>query len=167
MVGFKEGKTKMTKGSSALENLSSLYRVFTSLCCYSSRSKIKEEKPSKMSPFSHQCRSPECPESLEFIKSTLVDSGFIYSSEISGCGSQLMQSSRIPILLIYFGAMGNIVMFLNILRLNAILQHLIAFKTKCYFGEGKGNPVQYSCLEKSHGQKSQKGYSPWGHNTQT
>ena len=30
-------------------------------------------------------------------------------------------------------------------------------------GEGHGNPLQYSCLEKSHGQKSLVGYSPWGH----
>ena len=29
-------------------------------------------------------------------------------------------------------------------------------------GEGNGNPLQYSCLEKSHGQRSQVGYSPWG-----
>ena len=27
-------------------------------------------------------------------------------------------------------------------------------------GEGTGNPLQYSCLEKSHGQKSLEGYSP-------
>ena len=26
-----------------------------------------------------------------------------------------------------------------------------------------GNPVQYSCLENSHGQRSLAGYSPWGH----
>ena len=29
-------------------------------------------------------------------------------------------------------------------------------------GEGNGNPLQYSCLEKSHGQRSLAGYSPWG-----
>ena len=28
--------------------------------------------------------------------------------------------------------------------------------------EGNGNPLQYSCLEKSHGQRSMVGYSPWG-----
>ena len=28
--------------------------------------------------------------------------------------------------------------------------------------EGNGNPLQYSCLEKSHGQRSLVGYSPWG-----
>ena len=26
-----------------------------------------------------------------------------------------------------------------------------------------GIPVQYSCLEKFHGQRSLAGYSPWGH----
>ena len=26
-----------------------------------------------------------------------------------------------------------------------------------------GNPLQYSCLENPHGQRSQEGYSPWGH----
>ena len=30
-------------------------------------------------------------------------------------------------------------------------------------GGGNGNPLQYSCLEKSHGQKSLVGYSPWDH----
>ena len=29
-------------------------------------------------------------------------------------------------------------------------------------GEGNGNPLQYSCLEKSHRQRSLVGYSPWG-----
>ena len=29
-------------------------------------------------------------------------------------------------------------------------------------GEGNGNPLQYSCLGKSHGQRSLTGYSPWG-----
>ena len=28
--------------------------------------------------------------------------------------------------------------------------------------EGNGNPLQYSCLEKSHEQRSLAGYSPWG-----
>ena len=30
-------------------------------------------------------------------------------------------------------------------------------------GEGNGNPLQYSCLENAHGQRTQAGYSPWGH----
>ena len=30
-------------------------------------------------------------------------------------------------------------------------------------GGGHGNPLQYSCLENSHGQRSLEGYSPWGH----
>ena len=30
-------------------------------------------------------------------------------------------------------------------------------------GKGNGNPLQYSCLEKSHGQRSLVGCSPWGH----
>ena len=29
-------------------------------------------------------------------------------------------------------------------------------------GEGNGNPLQYSCLENPHGQRSVVGYSPWG-----
>ena len=28
---------------------------------------------------------------------------------------------------------------------------------------GGGNPLQYSCLENPHGQRSLAGYSPWGH----
>ena len=31
-------------------------------------------------------------------------------------------------------------------------------------GEGHGNPLQYSCLENPHGQRSLVGHSPWGHN---
>ena len=27
--------------------------------------------------------------------------------------------------------------------------------------EGKGNPLQYSCLEDPHGQRRVAGYSPW------
>ena len=27
---------------------------------------------------------------------------------------------------------------------------------------GHGNPLQYSCLEKPHGQRSLESYSPWG-----
>ena len=30
-------------------------------------------------------------------------------------------------------------------------------------GEGHGNPLQFSCLKKPHGQRSLVGYSPWGH----
>ena len=30
-------------------------------------------------------------------------------------------------------------------------------------GGGHGNPLQYSCLENSHGQRSLAGYRPWGH----
>ena len=30
-------------------------------------------------------------------------------------------------------------------------------------GEGNGNPLQHSCLENPHGQRSLAGYSPWGH----
>ena len=29
-------------------------------------------------------------------------------------------------------------------------------------GEGNGNPLQYSCLGKFHGQRNLAGYSPWG-----
>ena len=30
-------------------------------------------------------------------------------------------------------------------------------------GEGNDNPLQYSCLDESHGQRSLVGYSPQGH----
>jgi len=30
-------------------------------------------------------------------------------------------------------------------------------------GGGHGNPIQYSCLENPHGQRSLVGYGPWGH----
>ena len=28
--------------------------------------------------------------------------------------------------------------------------------------KGNGNPLQYTCLEKSHGRRNPVGYSPWG-----
>ena len=31
------------------------------------------------------------------------------------------------------------------------------------FEEGIGHPLQYSCLENSHGQRNLVGYDPWGH----
>ena len=34
-------------------------------------------------------------------------------------------------------------------------------------GEGNGNPLQFSHLEKSHGQRSLVGCSPWGHDWET
>ena len=34
-------------------------------------------------------------------------------------------------------------------------------------GGGNGNPLQHSCMEKSHGQRNQVGYSPWGSQSQT
>ena len=30
-------------------------------------------------------------------------------------------------------------------------------------GKGHGNPLQYSCLENPHGQRSLAGYRPWDH----
>ena len=30
-------------------------------------------------------------------------------------------------------------------------------------GRGHGNPIQYSCLENPHAQRSLEGYSSWGH----
>ena len=33
--------------------------------------------------------------------------------------------------------------------------------------EGNTNPLQYSCLENPHGQRSLVGYSPWGHKSWT
>ena len=32
-----------------------------------------------------------------------------------------------------------------------------------FSGGGNDNPLQYSCLEKPHGQRSLVGYSPWDH----
>ena len=29
-------------------------------------------------------------------------------------------------------------------------------------GEGNGNPLQFSCLRKPHGERSLAGYNPWG-----
>ena len=49
---------------------------------------------------------------------------------------------------------------------------LIGLKTICFnrlsndyaiiTGGGRGNPLQHSCVENPHGQKSPAGYSPWG-----
>ena len=39
------------------------------------------------------------------------------------------------------------------------------FSLVIYFirSKGHGNPLQYSCLENPHGQRSLAGYCPWGH----
>ena len=34
-------------------------------------------------------------------------------------------------------------------------------------GEGNGNPLQYSCIENPHGQRTLAGYSPRGRKSQT
>ena len=52
--------------------------------------------------------------------------------------------------------MGNIAITL-FLRYLLILHACISSEA-----EGNGNPVQYSCLEKSHGWRSLVGCSPWG-----
>ena len=35
-------------------------------------------------------------------------------------------------------------------------------KSRLIIGEGNGTPLQYTCLEKSHGRRSLVGCSPWG-----
>ena len=40
--------------------------------------------------------------------------------------------------------------------------HVIMIHSNDQCGGGNGNPLQYSCLEESHGQGSLVGYSPWG-----
>ena len=51
-----------------------------------------------------------------------------------------------------------------------MVKNLPAMQEMCiqYLGlkipwRGHGNPLQYSCLENPHGQRSLAGYSPWGH----
>ena len=49
------------------------------------------------------------------------------------------------------------------ISVNNILKILMEKKDKISkFGEGTGTPLQYSCLEKSHGQRNLVGCSPWG-----
>ena len=45
--------------------------------------------------------------------------------------------------------------------LNIILEYNLQNLKLCR-GEGNGTPLQYSCLEKSHGRRSLVGCSPWG-----
>ena len=40
--------------------------------------------------------------------------------------------------------------------------HLLCTSSSVKPGGGHGNPVQYSCLQNPHGQRSLVGYSPWG-----
>ena len=55
-----------------------------------------------------------------------------------------------------------------ILTLAYILNKVVYIQSRCLFmymqsiGEGNGTPLQYSCLEKSHGWRSLVGCSPWG-----
>ena len=46
-------------------------------------------------------------------------------------------------------------------RLPAMQETLVQSLSGRSPGEGNGNPLQYSCLEKSHGQRSLAGCSPW------
>ena len=45
----------------------------------------------------------------------------------------------------------------------SVLKKLYIKTTMAPLGEGNGTPLQYSCLEKSHGWRSLVGCSPWGH----
>ena len=42
------------------------------------------------------------------------------------------------------------------------LWFLLDMSLSFFPGEGKGNPLQYSCLENPHGQRSLADFSPWG-----
>ena len=52
-------------------------------------------------------------------------------------------------------------MDLETVILDKVIKH--KYHVISLIGGGNGNPLQYSCLEKSHGQRSLAGYSPWGH----
>ena len=39
---------------------------------------------------------------------------------------------------------------------------VVSYKPITSIYNGHGNPLQYSCLEDPHGQRSLVGYSPWG-----
>ena len=54
----------------------------------------------------------------------------------------------------------------------SLVSHLVKNRVQCgkpgfdpwvgkFPGGGQGNPLQYSCLENSHGQRNLEGYSPW------
>ena len=47
--------------------------------------------------------------------------------------------------------------------LKGTLVQTVGPHTVCIPGGRNGNLLQYSCLEKSHGQRSLAGYSSWGH----
>ena len=58
---------------------------------------------------------------------------------------------------------------MGILVAQSIKNPLAVQETRVYYlggedshGGGNGYALQYSCLEKSHGQRSLAGYSPWG-----
>ena len=42
-----------------------------------------------------------------------------------------------------------------------MVKNLRVFRLGRSLGGGHGNPLQYSCLENPHGQRSLAGYSPW------
>ena len=46
--------------------------------------------------------------------------------------------------------------------MNSVVHVFVVLCKRISPGEGHGNPLQYSCLEQSHGQRSLAGYSPWG-----
>ena len=51
-------------------------------------------------------------------------------------------------------------MYINNIHISYIYIYICVF---VHIGEGHSHPLQYSCLENSHGQRNLMGYSPWGH----
>ena len=62
-----------------------------------------------------------------------------------------------------FEATSQVVLVVKNLPANAGDEGLIPESGRS-LGGGNGNPLQYSCLEKFHGQMSLVGYGPRGHN---
>ena len=60
----------------------------------------------------------------------------------------------------YFLCLSNITLCLYMYTYHIFFIHL---SIDGHFEEGNGNPLQYSCLENAHRQRSLVGYSPWGH----
>ena len=69
---------------------------------------------------------------------------------------QLSLSTKLILLLVYF-ALGCWISSKHI-----YFSVASSWLGSTYPGGENGNPLQYSCLEKSHGQGSLVGYSPWG-----
>ena len=70
-----------------------------------------------------------------------------------------ISSHSVDCLLVLFMVSFTVQKLLSLIRSH--FKHFYLHCSRRWIREGNGNPLQYSCLEKSHGPRSRVGCSPW------